>query len=291
MMAPSLERLRLQWLQTARLRYFTLLGLMIIGVHGVLTVADRRDALVKDYQQDRDLMARLRSASAQSEWLKHSERAQGQLVALLRSLPFARTDGQAQAETRAWLEEQGKEGNLQNVTIRVEESLEVLGHPGMRQVLARLDGAASLMEVRGFLRSLSLALPWVQAQRMELSDGQPGKVSVIVRSYYRDASLPVPRIVLAKPAVDAGAPRSSSATPLVLDRAPRQASAGGKGKAPVPPGGPGSTYSPDAGSRLPQPAARTSTGVLAGVVGVDVAAESAKRLERQPAKDRKVEKP
>lgn len=289
MMAPSLERLRVQWLQTARLRYFTLLGLMILGAHGVLTVADRRDALVKDYEQDRDLMARLRSASAQSEWLKHSERAQGQLVALLRSLPLAKTDGQAQAETRAWLEEQGKEGNLQNVTIRVEDSLEVPGHPGMRQVLARLDGAASLMEVRGFLRSLSLALPWVQAQRMELSEGQPGKVSVIVRSYYRDASLPVPRIVLAKPAVEAVVPRSSGGLPLVLDQAPRQPSAGGKSTAPTRPGGTGSTSSPDAGSRLPQPAAPTSTGVLAGVVGVDVAAESAKRLEKEPAEKRKAE--
>lgn len=288
MMAPSLKRLRVQWLQTARLRYFTLLGLMILGAHGVLTVADRRDALVKDYQQDHELMVRLRSASAQSEWLKHSERAQGQLVALLRSLPFAKTDGQAQAETRAWLEEQGKEGNLQNVTIRVEESLEVPAHPGMRQVLARLDGETSLMEVRDFLRSLSSALPWVQAQRMELSEGQPGKVSVIVRSYYRDASIPVPKIVLAKAAVDAGAADAVATTPLVLEQAPRQATAGRKSKAPVPPAVPGGTYSPDARSRLPQPAARTATGVLADVVGVDLAGESAKRLEKESAEDRKV---
>ena len=287
MIAPSLQRLQMQWRQTARLRYFTLFGLMIVGVHGVLTVADRRDDLVKDYQQDRDLMVRLRVASAQSEWLKHSERAQVQLVALLRSLPFARTDGQAQAETRAWLEEQGKDGNLQNVTIRVEESLEVPGHPGMRQVLARLDGQASLMEIQDFLRSLSTALPWIQAQRMEIGEGETGKVSVIVRSYYRDDSIPVPKIVLAKPAADTGATGSSSAPPLVLDSAPRAPTVVGQSKRPLPAGS-GSTYPPDTRSRLPQPAAPTSTGVLADVVGVDMAAGSAKRQEKKVAQDRKV---
>lgn len=287
MMSPSLERMRAQWLQTPRLRYFTLIGLLIAGAHAALTVADTRDALIKAYEEDRDLMVRLHSASAQSDWFKHSERAQEQLVALLRSLPFASNDGQAQAETRAWLEEQGKDGGLQGATIRVEESLEVPGHPGMRQVLARLDGQASMMEVGGFLRSLSLALPWVQAQRMELSDGQPGKVSVIVRSYYRDASIPVPKVVISQPALETAPLGSSAALPLIVKQVRNQVRAGAKGKGPVPPGGPGSTSSTDSGSRLPQPAARTSTGVLAGVVGVDVAAESARRLDKD-ADERKV---
>ena len=57
----------------------------------------------------------------------------------------------------------------------------------MWQVMARLDGKLPQYGQAGFLRELSEALPWIQAERLEIVEGQPGRVSLVVRGYYRRA--------------------------------------------------------------------------------------------------------
>ena len=91
-----------QWQKNQRLRYAVLLVIVILSMHGILKIADSRDALVKDWTKDQDLLNRLREVASQPAWPERAEAAHAQLRAVLLALPLATTEGQARADQHMW---------------------------------------------------------------------------------------------------------------------------------------------------------------------------------------------
>lgn len=195
---PRLQRVVAEWRSNRRLRLGALAILMILGTHVTLVLSDARRAREAQYARDAELLGRLEEASRESAWPARAKSAGQALDALRRSMPASSSDGLAQAEMQAWLTDLAAYAGVASPAVRVETSLAVPGQPGMWQVLARLDGAASPAALPVLARALALAKPWVRTEHLELATGDAPRVALVVRGFYRaadarDAKAPPPR--------------------------------------------------------------------------------------------------
>lgn len=183
----------LQWRQNQRLRYAVLLAVVTLGMHGVLKLADKRDAVAKEWGSDQELIARLKAVTSEPEWVERGATMQQRLRANVLALPQIVTMGQAKAEQSVWLLDIAKRAKLPNPRVLVEDALEVPKYPGLVQVVARLESDAVIPWTIGpMLRTLGQGLPWRQVERAEFGSSNPTRFSVIVRSYYRTPEIELP---------------------------------------------------------------------------------------------------
>ncbi|MBS0226985.1 MAG: hypothetical protein JSS25_11665 [Proteobacteria bacterium] len=182
-----------QWRQNPRLRYAVLLVLAILAMHGVLKIADRRDELAKAWAHDQELMTRYREVVAEPRWPQRSAMLMQQWRDSVLALPHATTMGEAKAEQQVWLTKFASRNKLTAAKIVIQDALDVPAHPGMIQVVSRIDGdGVSPWLYADPLREAAAALPWRQVQRAEITAVNPGKLSLVFRNYYRNDTFPMP---------------------------------------------------------------------------------------------------
>lgn len=180
-----IEQMAAEWRQNRRLRLGALVVLVVLGLHFVLGLADGRDADKQAYRRDADLLARLQEAGKESSWPERATEAEAAVVALEATLPEVASAGLAQAELQAWLAGQAAAGGLAESRVRAETTLDVPGHPQLWQVVARLDAQVPAGRMPLFLKGLAGGLPWIQVERVDVSQGRQTQVSLVVRAYYR----------------------------------------------------------------------------------------------------------
>lgn len=186
MIAARRDRVLEEWRGNRRLRLAALVIVLVGGVHVALLASERRAPKIEEYRRDAALVERLREASAESAWPERADQAAQRLASLHEDLPVVTSTGLAQAELQAWLAQQAQGAELGEPTVRVETTLEVPGHPGLWQVLARLDATVPEGRLGPFLRSVSAGLPWVQTERLEVNTTRTGQRLVLTaRGYYR----------------------------------------------------------------------------------------------------------
>lgn len=195
-----LDEVRQQWRENRRLRLAVLAAGAILGLHGVLTLGDWRDALGEGIARDRDLLERLEQASRDDAWPDRAADAQRRLQEAREAIPAAGSEGRARAELQAWLSRQASAAGMTEVAVRVQDVVGVEGHPDLLQVLARMDGELPKAQLGVLLDALGTALPWVQVERLAVSEGDPSSIVVVVRGYYRTpADGPAPGVGSAPP--------------------------------------------------------------------------------------------
>lgn len=200
------ERMHQEWRQSRRLRLGALVVLLILGAHVVLTLSDRQQAMADDYRRDAALLGRLEEASRESAWPERAEQAEAAAEAMRTSIPQAASAGLAQAELQAWLGGQAAVGQLEQARVRAEATLDVPDRPDLWQVVARVEGGVPAGGLERFLQALSSGLPWIQVERLEVTEGRETQLSAIVRGYYRKPD--------EAPAADAaGAPAAAGGAP------------------------------------------------------------------------------
>ena len=185
MMRAHWEKVRAEWRSSRRLRVGTLVALMVVGTHLLLVLGDQRQAMVDAYTSDLELRARMEAVAREGEWPERAERAETAYAALVGAMPLVTGPGLARAELQNWLTQFAASAGVGEPRIRIEDSLAVPGHPGVWQVLARLDGQIQQYGQGPLARSLSEALPWIQVERLEIAEGAPARISVVVRGFYR----------------------------------------------------------------------------------------------------------
>lgn len=199
-----------QWRQNQRLRYAVLVVIVIVSMHGILKLADKRDEVAKEWGRDQELITRLQAVTSEPEWIKRGALMQQRLRSTILALPLARTMGQAKADQSVWLADLAKRAEFTTPRVLVEDALEVPKHPGLVQVVARLEAdAVPPWTLSKPLRSLGQALPWRQVERAEFTSANPTRFSVIVRSYYRTPEVELP--AAPKPVASASSPDSANA--------------------------------------------------------------------------------
>ena len=181
-------QVRDEWRANRRLRLAGLVALAFLAFHGVVAMEARRQALADRYSADLELQARLQGMQGQKDdWSGRAEQAQAALDEMRERVPEVTGAGLAQAELQNWLTELAGKTALAEPKVKVEDTLDVPGYPDMWQVMARLDGQLPQYGHADFLRSLSEGLPWIQAERLEISEGDSARVVLVVRGYYRRA--------------------------------------------------------------------------------------------------------
>lgn len=198
-MRAQWEKMRAEWQSNRRLRLGALVALLVIATHGLLVMGDRRQAIEDAYAKDLALQARMEGIGRDAQWPARADEAEAKYAALLEAIPLVTGSGLARAELQNWLTQFATSAAVSEPKVRVEDSLEVPGHPGMWQVLARLDGRIEQYGHAGFARALSDALPWIQVERLEIAEGAPARVSVVVRGFYRQSTAAQPADAAAAP--------------------------------------------------------------------------------------------
>lgn len=187
MISAQWGQLRQQWQANRRLRLGVMIVILVVGLHLVMGLGDRNRELAEQYRQDAGLLARLDEASRESAWPDYAAQAEAALAVEREAIPEVTSAGLAQAELQTWLSAQASAASLAEPRVRAETTLEVPGHEDLWQVIARLDGMVPEHGLQGFVRALSQGLPWVQVERLEVTEGRGTRVSLIVRGYYRRA--------------------------------------------------------------------------------------------------------
>ena len=194
-MAAQIDRVLAEWRASRRLRLVMLVIVLVAGVHLALSTSDRRAAAIEEYRRDAGLVERLREASAESAWPARADAAGEQRAQVQDGMTEVTSVGLAQAEVQAWLTQQAQGAGLSEVNVRVETTLDVPGHPELWQVMARLDATLVEGQLGPFLQAFAAGLPWIQAERLDVSSTTNGQRLVLTaRGYYRKA-----------PGADAGA--------------------------------------------------------------------------------------
>ena len=228
MIRAAWQRARDEWRANRRLRLAGMAALAFLGIHLLLAMGVQRQALVERHGRDVELQARFAGMQEQKDWPERAEQAQAGLAEMRARIPAVTGAGLAQAELQAWLTALAASNGLSEPKVRVEDTLDVPGYPDLWQVMARLDGKLPQYGQAGLLRELSEALPWIQAERLEIDEADPARVVLVVRGYYRqaDADEPAATSDLA-PGTDTGADNDQAEAPLAAPNTP----------VPVPPGG------------------------------------------------------
>lgn len=186
MIAAQRERVLSEWRSNRRLRLVVLVSVLVAGVNLALVASERRAPVIEEFRRDAELVERLREASTESSWPARAEEAEQRLAEVHAGLPEVASTGLAQAEIQAWLAQQAQGAGLGEPNVRVETTLEVAGHPELWQVLARLDATVPAGRLGPFLQAVAGGLPWIQAERLEVSTTAEGQRLVLTaRGYYR----------------------------------------------------------------------------------------------------------
>lgn len=181
-----------EWRRSRRLRLGVLVVGVILGLHLVLMLSDRQQALSEAYRGEAELLGRLDEARRESSWPQRAGQAEAALATVRGTVPESRSAGLAQAELQAWLTAQATAAGLEAPRVRAEATVDVPDHPELWQVIARLDAVVPPGRLPGFLRALSVGLPWIQAERLDLVKGNQTQLGLIVRGYYRKPIKPAP---------------------------------------------------------------------------------------------------
>lgn len=178
-------KVREQWQASRRLRLAVLAIVAFAGLHVLDAIETRRLEAVAQYNADLQLRERLQRIAEHPEWIEHADAAESELSVLRRQMLAVASGGQAQAEARGWLTEFAGSVGLSEPSVKVESVLDVPGHEGLQQVLARLDGRLGEFGQAALVRGLAHGLPWVQVEKLDIDPAKTPRVGMVVRFYYR----------------------------------------------------------------------------------------------------------
>lgn len=177
-----------QWRANRRLRTAVGLALLVAVLHAALALSDARGERIKRYLDDRTLLGRLEGAAADDAWTGRATEAREALSAMEGTMASAAGAGEAQAELQAMLSGIATSAGLGQPRVRSEAAIDVDGVPGLWQVVARLDASAPPAAIEVVLRELAQR-PWLRVERIEVRDGTPAPMQLIVRAYLRKAEV------------------------------------------------------------------------------------------------------
>jgi hypothetical protein len=177
-----------QWRANRRLRIAVGLALLVAVLHAAVALSEARGQRIERYLDDRTLLGRLEGAAADDAWTARATEARDALAAMEGTMASAAGAGEAQAELQAMLAGMATTAGLDQPRVRSEAAIDVEDVPGLWQVVARLDASASPAGVEGLLRELAQR-PWLRVERIEVRDGTPAPMQLIVRAYLRKAEV------------------------------------------------------------------------------------------------------
>ncbi|GAB3729535.1 hypothetical protein GCM10028794_04030 [Silanimonas algicola] len=187
-MSAAWSSVQAQWRANRRLRIAVGLALLVALLHAAVALSDARGARIERYLDDRTLLGRLEGAAADDGWTARAAEARDALAAMEGTMASAAGAGEAQAELQAMLSGIATSAGLGQPRVRSEAAIEVEGVPGLWQVVARLDANAPPAAIEVVLRELAQR-PWLRVERIEVRDGTPAPMQLIVRAYLRKAEV------------------------------------------------------------------------------------------------------
>ncbi|HEY0915124.1 MAG TPA: hypothetical protein VGE22_09670 [Solimonas sp.] len=187
MSAPMLENAAMQWRENRRLRMAVLVAMVALALHLLDGLDRHRESAMRQHAADIGLRQRLERVAGQPEWVERAKQAEAELDGMRREMRVTANAGQAQAEIEAWLTEFAAAQKLSGPAVKVQDVLEVPGHPELVQVLARLDGTLPAFAQHSLVQALERGLPWMQVERLDIGEQSEPKISLVMRAYYRRA--------------------------------------------------------------------------------------------------------
>lgn len=184
-MSATLEQLQSQWRSNRRLRIATGLAGVVLVLNLVAGLDERRADAITEYQRQHALLQRLEGAAADAEWMARAEAAASARSGLEEQITGVAGPGEARAELQAQLTAMASASGLGDIRVRTEGAVPMENLPDVWQVVARVDASATPAATEAFLRDLATRL-WIQVERIEVRDGAPGQIQMIVNGVFRE---------------------------------------------------------------------------------------------------------
>ncbi len=186
-MSSTLEQLQGQWRSNRRLRIATGLAGVVLVLNLVAGFDDRRAEAIADYQRQHALLQRLEGAAADAQWMARAEAAAVARSDLEEQITPVAGPGEARAELQAQLTAMASASGLGDIRVRTEGAVPMENLADVWQVVARVDASTTPAATDAFLRDLATRL-WIQVERIEVRDGAPGQIQMIVNGVFRAAA-------------------------------------------------------------------------------------------------------
>lgn len=185
-MSAQWESLKAQWAANRRLRIAVGLAALFGLLHLAMARGEVNEARSVEYRSDRALLLRLEGAAADEAWKTRADDAEAALAELESRIKAVAGSGEAQAELQALLAGAALAAGIGQPAVRTEGAAPVEGLPGVMEVSGRLSGSTTAASSQALLADLA-ARPWVRVERIDLRDGAPGDLQMIVRGYFRES--------------------------------------------------------------------------------------------------------
>lgn len=186
-MTSTLDQLHTQWRSNRRLRIATGLAGVVLVLNLVAGFDERRAEVIADYQRQHALLQRLEGAAADAEWMARAEAAAVARSDLEEQITRVAGPGEARAELQAQLTALASASGLGDIRVRTEGAVPMENLADVWQVVARVDASTTPAATDAFLRDLATRL-WIQVERIEVRDGAPGQIQMIVNGVFREAA-------------------------------------------------------------------------------------------------------
>lgn len=175
-----------EWNGSRRLRIGVGVVLVVCCVHLAFSRSESISSAAPAYRADLELLARLEGAAADATWPQRAEQASLALASVESRFTSVESGGEAQAELQALLAQQAESVGFSGSRIRTESASELADPTGVIEVVGRFDASGAPAAVDALLIALA-STPWIRVERIDIADGDPTTVMIVVRGYFLTA--------------------------------------------------------------------------------------------------------
>lgn len=173
-----------EWRRNLRLRLGVLALAVILAGYAALVLNDELKPLRAEHQRLRQQLAGVRTLAEQRFWEERLNAARTLRVQLEGRLWQAESRGLANADVQNWVNAQLKAAKIVATRIQVEPARELVDHPGLWEVTARIEGPLTLANLRELLRGLEGDPRLTVIERLE-AQGSPPRFALGLKAYFQ----------------------------------------------------------------------------------------------------------
>jgi len=172
-----------QWRSNRRLRLACGVAVLFVVFNVASSLSASRSETAATYRDAHRLWQRLDGAARDAVWIERAAESSKAIEQVVSTMATASGDGQAQAEAQAILQGLAAAAGLPAAIVRSEGAVLQREPIAIWEVAARLDAQGGMAEINALLSAIA-AQQWVQVERVDVGDGEPGRLQLTMRAYF-----------------------------------------------------------------------------------------------------------
>jgi hypothetical protein len=159
--------------------------LSIVGLYFFLVLDDYQKTLISEFQTQETELGHLQAIFSDTAWKTRSKQTQKALLPLDEKLWPANSQGLAQADMQAWLNESIKLAKLKKTRIEVENPVPLENNADIWQISAKISAQFDLKGMYYLLYRIGIHKKWSRIEQLNIRRGKKSRFTMTVLAYFR----------------------------------------------------------------------------------------------------------